>query len=335
MPQGIEYRNLGTNLQARVFGAVDRADRVTLSPGRKAMGLLRVASDVVDGETVTIGSNVFEVDIINTDSGVNSVDSALGILANSSATALLTLSAAPATARVAGDLVRIENEIMKVLRVVSTTEYVVARARCGTAAAAHAQNLDVYFSDAAPAANIPVGLVATLTPAVFTDALVVEINNALSGAERSTAKSSTIFDPGSTSTYAQRIGKVVASGPSDNEVLIVSAVPENSVLATTETLAGANNAWSAATMLEGAAPAIKNVSSGARVPTAVEVALGKLYIPVNFTPTWALVHVHTTSGGAFVLHAGAVGLAAGLLTLTNGTNPDWAETDSIYFICGD
>lgn len=321
---GIRRTNLAQEVQNLLLSDPSYQGKLALSPGVKAQGLLRVAANVVNGETVTIGSNVFEVDIINTDAAVDTV----GAIDDETNPVLVTTDGAHG--KEAGDLIRLENEILKVISAPSTTTMVCARARCGTAIASHADNTDVYESDAAPASNIPVGLVTTLTPAAFTDALVAEINNALAGAYRLTAKASTIFDPGANADDEDREGKVVAVGPTDNEVLIVSALPEALALATTETLAGANNAWSAATMTGGRAAGIRSVQTVARVPTAVEVAVGKMYFDFPFTPTTVDVKVITTATGVAVAWGGSVAIAAGRVTLTNGTDPDWAATDTVY-----
>lgn len=312
----VEVDDISSAFQGRIFDAANRKDRIVLFPGAKAQALLQVASNVADGETVTIGTNVFEVDIINTDSGVNTANTAAGALDNVSNPALVTLGAAPATAIVAGEFLRIENEMLKVLRVLSTTTFVVARARGGTAIAAHAQNLDVFVSNAVPA-NIPVPLVITLTPTAFTAALVAEINNALAGIERAVAKASTIY------------ASVVASAPTVNEVLIVGASVGVLALATTETLAGANNAWSAATMTGGLAVGLKKVLRVSRVPTAVEVAVGKMYFPIDFTPSVVIVQVRVTATGVPVAWVGAKILAANLITIDNSGATDWAATDTV------
>lgn len=341
---GIKVGNLSPSLVARLLPnqeaaglssaiALERAlalqaSLVNLS-GVQARNSLRVASNVADGETVTIGTNVFEVDPITTDTTRTCAG-----LNNTTNPVLLTLSGAPGIVIAAGDLVRVENEICKVLRKNSTTQYVLARARAGTTIATHADATAVFQSAAAPAANIPVGVNVTLTPVVFIAALVAEINNALAGTERATAKASTIFDPGATFPDSQRTGKVVAS-IFTNEMFVKSAIAEAMVLATTETLAGANNAWSTVTMAQGLAAVAKKRQRVVIVPNAQEVALGFIRIPVPFTPTFVAVEVRTTASGIVVAWNGGAVPSAGLVTIDNAGATDWAATDTLYVDIGE
>jgi len=66
-----------------------------------------------------------------------------------------------------------------------------------------------------------------------------------------------------------------------------------------------------------------------RVPTAAEVTRGVLKAKFPFTPTAARVSVFTTSTGAVVAWGGTFAISAGVVTLTNGTDPDWAATDTV------
>jgi len=283
------------------------------SDGHLPYGVLRVAANVANGETVTIGSDVFEVDIINTDS---SDDTSGGDFNNTTdpleveldATAYSNLSGALSV----GDLIRIENEIMKVTNVRSLFVRF-ARGRCGTTAATHADAQSIYTSDSAPS-NIPVGLVGTLTPAVFTDALVDEINS----------------DAGTEA--------VSAVGFDDNTVLVAGNSPAALATATTETLAGAGNAWDAATFGGGEAPAHKQFTSGSHVPTSGEATAGEILIPLPFNGSYALVQVLTTATNAVVLWNGdahlvdASGGAPAYLNLNNDGATDWSASTTINYI---
>jgi len=314
---GVRVSNTAQALQDRLPASAAVIAKLAQSPGVRSVNVLRVAANVADGETVTIGGNVFEVDIINTDAGVDTV----GAMDATTDPILVTFDGAHGF--VPGQLVRIENEITKVLGVPTTTKAWLGRARSGTTAATHADNSDVFESNAHPAANIPVGLVTTLTPAVFTDALVDEINNALHGTERATVQASTIF------------GSVVASGPSDNEVLIreFSATPAELALACTETLAGANNVWAAAAMYGGVASGQRGIAVSQRVPNATEVALGNLTFEFPFTVRYAFVEVRVTSTpGVAKAWDGAITKTAGQVELDNGGSTDWAATDTVTVI---
>jgi len=313
----IEARHLAASLLARLLPAANQADRAVIRPGTKASNVLRVAANVVDGETVTIGSDVYEVDIINTDSAVNTANVAGAAFDAVANPAVLTLGAAPATAISVGDYVRIENEIMQVLRKNSTTEYIVSRARGGTTIATHAQNLDVFVSNAVPT-NISVPLVTTLTPAVFTPALAAVINNALAGGERSVVRSSTIY------------GTFVATSLQTGAEMLLEAITAGVLAtATTETLGGANNAWSAATVVGGSAAAVKKFGIQARVPTATEVALGVMTFVFDFTPSLVRPFVHTTATGITEAWNGGFTITGGRVRLDNAGATDWAATSTV------
>src|SRR5262245_30883147 len=260
--------------------ATKSKDQVVLRPGLKAIGILRVAANIAEGETVTIGTNVFEYDVVNTDSTINVSNNDLN---NTNNPAKVTHAA---HGQVAGNLVRFENEICKILRIIDANSYVVARGRCGTSVATHANGVDIFVSATPPAANIPVGVVTTLTPAVATPALAAEINNALAGGERATAKASTIF-----STH------LATSLLAGAEMLLQSVAEAALTTSLAETLAGANNVWAAAAMAGGAVAAVKRVGRAFRVPNATEVALDEMQFVFGFTPTSVDIFVRVTATG--------------------------------------
>lgn len=196
-------------------------------PGRRAINVLRVASDVADEETVTIGDDVYEFD--RADDGV------------------ATVGAIPVTG--------------------------------------HADD----------------------TPAAATDALIDAINTL-----------------GSEAVETIDIG--------NNEILIVAEEVGAVVLACSETLAGANNAWGAAAMYGGAAPATKKLVAQTRVPTAQEVTLGNMHFVFPFAPTVMAVDVRVTATGVAKAWGGSIAVVDNRVTLTNGTDPDWAATDTVKLV---
>jgi hypothetical protein len=284
------------------------------SPGVKATNILRLASNIAEGETVTIGTNVYEYDVVNTDTTVNTSG---GEWNNTSDPILVTVAAHGWSA---GDLCRVESEIFKVLRVISTSQVVLARGRAGTAVATHADGLDIFDSTTPPASNIPVGVVTTLTPAVAGPALTDEINNALAGAERATAKASTV--------YSTLVATTVLSAHVRVDALATGA----NTTATTETLAGANNAWNTATLTGGQAAAFKKVARVSYVPTSTDVALDQFQVPLDFTPTVVDVTHLTTSTGVVAAWDGARTIGTNLITIGNGGTSDWATTSTLYIV---
>lgn len=276
----------------------------SLSFGRAAMNILRLAANVVDGETITIGGSVYEIDIINTDSTINVTGVALN------ATDAETTLAFAGHGRKVQDLIRIDNEIMRVIAVLDVDTIRVARARAGTAIATHALAADIFTSNAAPASNIPIGLVTTLTPTVASAAIVNAIND-----------------------YTTQ--EIAAVAISVNEILIrtkVGAVPR--ALACTETLAGANNVFAAATMYGATAQTIPGFAIVGRAANATEVALDHMLFFFPFTPAGLIVQVRT-SAGALKTWDGAITASSGLVTVTNGGSSDWAATDVVTVLASE
>lgn len=119
---------------------------------------------------------------------------------------------------------------------------------------------------------------------------------------------------------------------SANEVLLISKAYGAQTHACTETLAGSNNAFAAAAAYGGRAAGNTRMAVYARVPTAVEVAVGNLQFPVSFTPTSVNVQVRVTSTGAVKAWDGAVTIDAtnNIVELDNAGSTDWAATDTVY-----
>jgi hypothetical protein len=161
--------------------------------------------------------------------------------------------------------------------------------------------------------NIKVDVSGGLTPALAGAALVAAIN-------------------------AQSVG--YKAKQIDNNTILVSATLAADGLNydTTETMAGAGNAWDAATLTGGDIPARLRVFHVERVPLAAEVAADTILIPLPFDPIYVNVEVRVTAGGAvkawdggFTVTNGAAGFPA-YLTLSNGGSVDWAVTDTIYIL---
>lgn len=301
------------------------------NPGAKALGILRMAANIIEAETVTIGpfnssagqqlTDVYEYDVINTDSTINTSG---GEWNNTNNPIRVTMAA---HGRTAGDLLRVQTEFFKILRVLDVNTVVVARGRCGTTNATHADALDIFWSATPPVSNIPVGVDATLTPAVATPALAAEINNILAGAERAVSKASRAYlryQAISLATGAEMLLAALNPGSVDSGVVLA------------ETLSGANNVWDTAATRLGAEPALKRAYSTNRVPNATEVALGTMRVPVDFTPGPIDVAVITTSSGLAVAWVGARLFTAwggayqgGFVTLDNTGATDWATTDTL------
>lgn len=332
-----ELRKLSLFLQDKLVSFAPFAARGIYADGRLAQNSLFMSGNVVADETVTIGTNVFKCKAITTDTTRTAL-----ALNNTDVVSQVTLSGAPGVALANGDLIRIDNEIMKIIdaSLAATFKYTVVRARSGTTIASHAGGASVFQAAVATTTEIPVGVNVTLTPVVFLAALIQEINNAVANGQRVAAKASTIFDPGA--TYADgvafpdsgRAGKVIAYANSTDTMIVTSAIPENSVLATTETLT--NGAWNqGATLIGGTPVAIRGEKLHMRVPTAAEVTQGKMFFKVGFTPRINVVDVRITATGVAKGWNGGVLFVAdptgsgGTVVVDNTGATDWATTDTV------
>lgn len=155
------------------------------------------------------------------------------------------------------------------------------------------------------AGNIRVDVNSALTPTVASAALVLAINN--------NAKS-----------------PVSAVAISVNEILIWTKPGQERAIACTETLAGSNNAWSAAAMYAATTSSEnRGMAMGARVPTATEVAVGNLHLRFSFAVASAIAVVRVTSTGAVKAWDGALTISGNRVTLDNAGSVDWAATDTV------
>lgn len=331
MPNGISFRNLGTDLQARVLprrgtgsGGTYPVNTLALAqrPGASAQGYLSVAANVADTETVVIGADTYEIETVATAIGGGAV--AAGGTFNSTADPKqITITA---HGLVAGDLIACQTEICQLLSVIDVNTVVVSRGRYGTTAATHADGQTINKGNGITAGRIPVGFIATFTPTVAIPALVDAINNPLHGGYRPVAKSSTIY------------ATIVASADGTIGVIVVYKTPgtAGNAIATTETLAGANNAWMAATLVGGKALGNKSMETQIRAPVAAEVTLGTMAFAFPFQIGYARVDAIITSSGINKAWVGGWVIVndstnnIGVLKVDNAGATDWATTDKLY-----
>lgn len=285
---GIQIGNLDPSLAKLIPDAVASTvyqsgkqvnEVLAVRPGVCASQVLTIQANVTNGDLITVGTDVFEVDIVNTDTSTTNS----GAIDGTSDPVLVTLAAAASLTIAAGDLIRIGTEIMKVITAVDTKNFVVARGRCGTTKASHLTGQQVFQSDSAPT-NIPVGLVTTLTAAVFGPAFAAEFNNAKSGTTRLTAKASTQF--ANFTAYSLQSGI---------EIVIVANTPGANTTATTDDMANSTDSvWGGTTVLGGVDSGIKAVAAVIHTFTAVEELVGQAHVAFPFTV--ASVHVQIRDG---------------------------------------
>ena len=278
--------------------------------GVNQMAILRVNANVVHAETVTVGNDVFEIDIINTDS---TEVTANGDFNNTTNPLDVDMSGYTGLSLSAGDVIRIENEMLLVTakRKIGATEYTrFSRGYGGTTNATHADASIIYIGDGiAAGSTITVPLVTNLTPNGFLNAFVPCLN----------AKN----------THELRAIKISA-----NECMIYRTVADEASIACSETLAGLNNSIDSA-LRGGNLRQTARIARATRIPTADEVALGNLRIVVPFDPVAVFVDVRTTTTNAQVAWDGATtitvasGSDSAYVTLDNSGVTDWAETSTV------
>lgn len=256
----------------------DKANAPLSDAGEPGDNMLRVAADVVSAETVTIGDDVYEVEIVNTDTTDNTQGSDFDNVTDELTVADFVTNY-PNTTVAVGLLLRIQTEIL-LMTAVDGNDVTFARGVSGTTTATHADAEDVYEGDGVVGDNIAVGMVATLTPVVFIAALVDDINSR-----------------GSVNITAQ------VAGVTNSLYIFTSVSPGDGVpfgfagvIATTETLGGVDNVWSTAVVTGGRAAGTRQASFQIHEITAAEVAVGEHRLTFPFTVGTWLHQVYTSTG---------------------------------------
>lgn len=285
---------------------------VNASPaaGATSLAILRIPANVAAGETVVIGGSTFRVAAVATDSTKTCAN---GELNNTNPTCeLFTMTA---HGLIAGDLIRVQNEIMMVSLKLNANQVKLLRGVSGTTIATHADGQSIFTESSPGSGSIAVGLNATFTPTAFTPAFVADLNNFL--------------------RCSEQIGAIQISV---NEVIIYAAnrdrkgvqtpLGTTSNLGTTETLAGASNAFDTATLAGGALPGQYAYIS--RAPVANEVTAGVIHFIFPFAVNRVKrPKIYTTASGALATWDGAVTISGNRVTLDNTGASDWATTHTI------
>ena len=138
---------------------------------------------------------------------------------------------------------------------------------------------------------------------------------------------------------ARTAQKITAYAVSSVGVIVVADEPGITGIACTETLAGANNAWSTATMTGGTNPgaAFRASDLVARTPTAVEVGVGQLRAKFGFEPSAFIVAVRDTNGDVKAWD-GAASVDpddARTILIDNTGAVDWAATDTVTILASE
>lgn len=313
---------------------------------RPSMNQLRVASAVKNGETITIGSTVFEVWTGGTlTAGRTAID--LSAAPTAAAAALVYTFAANPTA---ADTVTIDGVVYTYRASVTTTANEVligatlTDTRNNLVAAINGADGGGTTYGSATVANPRVAAVATSTNAVTASARAKGTNgNAIAvaeaGAQTSWAGGAVALTGGVDPTAAEAIPAIIlavngvrcglrASAGGANDILFTSSAGTGAAVTTTETLAGTNNAWAAAASYGGTqdTSVLNGTVLAQRAANATEVALGSMRFPFNFTPLAAIATVRTAAG-AFKAFDGVLTISGNTVVVDNSGSSDWADTD--------
>lgn len=176
----------------KTAGGIDLSAAAAGAPEAPATNKLLLPSDVISAETVTIGVDVYEIEIVNTDSTDDTANGDFNNTTNPLVVAGADASYPGVFGQAVGDLIRIGTEIMRIT-VKTATDLTFQRGVSATTAAVHADAADIFIGDGiAGGSTVAVGLVATLTPAVAQLALIEDINS--EGTEAFTAAGGAQFN---------------------------------------------------------------------------------------------------------------------------------------------
>lgn len=333
-------------------GTIENIETRKQNDARRSINVLRVASAVVDTETVTIGSTVFEVDTTST-AGITSGRTRLNLSGGSTAAAVGTLTSDNTNVADAAT-VTIGSEVYTFKTALTPTEGEVLIGADADAsllnlirAINHSGTPGTDYSNATADANVTAATSVTSHAFLVTAKIPGAGANSLATLESSTHLSwgGSTLASGVSPTAAEfttalntAINAANVSGQSmastrvsANEILLESYAANAPATACTETLAGSNNAWANATMYGGSAEptVLRSVEQVQRAANATEAALQTMHFIFPFTPTAASVQVRT-SAGVLVAFDGSVVIGTAGHVDVNGTgSTDVSSTDLV------
>lgn len=334
-------------------GTVDDVALLKKASAQNAVNVLRVASAVQDGQTVTCGPVTYEVDT-TTISGVTAGNIRVDLHGGSTVAALGTLTSNNTIVN-DGDTVTIGTEVYTFKTTLTPTE---GQVHIGADADGSLLNLirainhtgtpGTDYSNAAADTKVSAAAAVTSHAFVVTALIPGTVGNAIattetdgstsrlswgaatlaSGADPTAAEFTTALNTAINATNVLGF-RGASTRISASEVLVVWQTPGNYVGACTETLAGANNQWAAAAFYGGKDPTkLTLVNVQDRIVNTTEAALGDAHFYFPFAPTAAVVQI-TTTAGAVKAYDGAVVMTGNRITVDNSGSSDWAATDVI------
>jgi hypothetical protein len=306
------------------------ADKLVQDPGALANAILRMANVYVSGDTFTIGTDVFKIDPLVTDSG----DDTAGGLWNNTTNPLTVLMPA-ATYPVlspSGTGPLILNELVYIgteyLRVTGRNGDAVTfrRGAGGSTIAVHANAVNIYVSATRPVTTIQVGVQGTFTRVAVTPIFAATINEPAGAAAQSALVYALSLETGN---------------------LMLLTAKSAAALALPTTQVSTNGLWDHTAMRRGAAAGVKRIYRTAIVPDTEEATAEKLYVPLPFDPAIVLVRVVVTGDGkeletaapnavqkwdgATTIVPAATGAPAYVL-LTAGTTIKWTGSHTLHIL---
>ena len=327
---------------------LDNALRV--ADRRFGLNVLRLASAVQDGETVTFGTNVFEVDFSSTSAitagriRVNLSGSGTLAAANKTGTfsgvgtANDTVILGATTYKLVGTLTGAANEVLIGGSAGATRDNLVAAVNAAAGAGTTYGTGTVANATVSAAASSTADIIVTAKAkgTVGNSIAISEVGSGFSfagGATTLSGGADATADDMATALAALSVANVAITKISSNEVLFVdmSAQGTFQALACSDTLAGANNVWHSATTYGfKAEPQMPRARTNfTRVPIAGEVTLGSLYFALAFIPTYVKVSARVTSTGAPLSWGGTISVSGRVVKLTNNATADWATTHTL------
>jgi hypothetical protein len=276
-------------------------------PGQKATNFLENLTTVSDGQTVTIGADVYEVEVVNTSSG----NTTAGGDFNNTTDPLTVVNAVTTYGGVTfavGVLIRIENEILRV-SVVAGNNVTFLRGQSNTTTATHANGNTIFKGNGVTGSHIAVGLVVTLTASAFVDAIVDDINGV--GTEPFSAIA--IFG-GELTIYADAVGSA-----------------SNGVTCS-DTLTGGT--WAGASTFGGSNAGTPTMSFCMRAVTAAEADAGEMSWFFDYSPTQvvSMTYFNPSVPGVNLGWDGDVIFAAGRVLLNDVNSVNWTVGFVMSFV---
>lgn len=313
-----------------------------------SFNLLRVASAVLEGETVTIDGNVFEVDTNNSITAGRTRINLSGSAAAAYAVGTLTSTGVNVSD---GDTVTIGSTVYRFKNTMAQAYDVKIGADAATSLANLKKAINAtgtagveYYTGTLVHPSVNAGTLTSTTLAVAAN-VKGTAGNSIASTEAAVTLSwgaatlASGADPTATEFVDALVTAVNGAGIgwratelASNYVFIEEANPTgvDAASAFAETLTGTNNAWASATALAGNGPATgaENVVMVSRVPTAAEVTAQNMCFPFTFNPTVANVTVRT-SAGVYRAWDGAITISGNKVLVTSSGSTDVQADDIV------